>query len=136
LQIAAADGPTRHLVVVLDGKYPLYDVSVRIVDLAQFEATQAVGALMGTTLSVGNLSPKLARLVGQITLPDADQARYNVFIMARNDPVTELLRLRRVNGEWKIAMRVQKDDGETGPVILKEQVDPAYPLNNAGQVDW
>ena len=70
-----------------------------------------------------------------------ESIRYNIFISARNGMFTELLRLRKVNGVWKSAMKVEKKNysektPNAPPTLLKEQVDPDFPKDKNGQIQW
>jgi hypothetical protein len=131
---------TALLGVINQGRYPLYDVSIRIVDLEKFDRfggtfTLENMAQTDTLLSVGNLGPSHTAMWRKWPLPDADQQRYNTFISARNGFVTQILRLRRVNGEWKSATKVQRDI-DPNAIVLYERIDPEFPRDAAGQVQW
>lgn len=130
------------LMVVHQGEYPLYDVNLRIVDLPEFRRAVDAGQLSlagpgETTVDVGNMSARSARPIQVWQLPDGDQASYNVFFNARNGFWSQSLRLKRVGGEWKSATQVSKDImGDEKPPLLHEQVDPEFPLNEQGEVEW
>jgi hypothetical protein len=84
------------------GKYPLYDVEARIVDLDEYrrltelkDYLAASKALQGTPIKVGNLTPGFANTPG-ITLshPSGRDISYNIFFVARNGSWTQTLRMR------------------------------------------
>lgn len=83
------------------------------------------------------MSPNSARPIRDWRLPDTDEQDYNVFLNARNGFFTQLLRLRRVDGNWKVATQITKQlaNGDAGP-ILYQKVDEDFPLNERGEVDW
>lgn len=134
------------------GTFPLYDVNIRIVDLEIFQNLLNAGQQLtpetymkaDTVLNVGNLSPGLATtLMSQpiINLGDRLQAKYNIFITARNGSFTELLRMRKINGRWQEAMKIERKNfsGENPralPTLLKEKIDPDYPRGANGQIEW
>jgi hypothetical protein len=131
---------TALLGVIHQGQYPVYDVGIRIVDLEKYDRlggtiTLEKMAQTDTRLNVGNLGPSQTAMWLSWPLPDADQQRYNIFISARNGFVTQILRLRRVNGEWKSATKVQRDFDQNA-VVLYERIDPEFPRDTAGQVQW
>jgi hypothetical protein len=132
--VPGADGALVH-----EGRFPLYDVSVRIVDVdklnaiarstspaAAFEQSQVV-------LKIGNLGAQQAAMIGRWPESDSNAQNLNIFVGARNGFTTQLLRLRRVEGTWRRAMRVRRDADN---VILMEKVDPAYPRDPGGAIDW
>ena len=128
----------RPLVVVIhQGEYPMYDVKVRIVDQDQWNkigrTDTSLEALREaeTYIEIGNLPPKrvsMPRLRWQ--MPYRQEVNYLVEISARNGSVTELLRLRRVAGEWRWALRVTRD--MEGKIPLVEEIEPEFP----GKVTW
>jgi hypothetical protein len=126
--------------VVHQGQYPLYDVSIRIHNLDEFDRlggpiTLEKMARADTVITVGNLGPNQSAMWSKWSLPDADQQRYNIFISARNGFVSQLLRLQRVNGKWQSATKVTRDFDQN-QVTLYERIDEDFPRDAAGQVQW
>ena len=125
--------------VVTLGRFPLYGVSMRFANLEVIDkwGTQpSLGHVReATTLNVqlGDLVPSFAKMfVATIPLPaQADIARFNIFFIARNGAFTQLLRLRKVDGEWVSATKVEKDG-----IKRHEQVHPKFPRVSSGDVDW
>lgn len=124
--------------IVQQGKYPLYDVSIRLLDLENSDFLQKKGLSFieamnksQTIINVGNMPAGSAQMIGTIDLTSKNRMRYNVFISARNGFITQLIRLQRVNGIWKGATKVERD-GEK----LHEKIDPEYPRNDQGEIDW
>ena len=85
----------------------------------------------------GNMSPNSALPLMDWRLPDTDEQDYNVFLNARNGFFTQLIRLRRVDGNWKVATRVREQlaNGDESPTLYLD-VDAGFPLNERGEVDW
>ncbi|MGD0627079.1 MAG: hypothetical protein ABSB32_20525 [Thermodesulfobacteriota bacterium] len=131
--------------VTNEGQFPVYDVSLRIVDLDRIDLIdqkrpgtitfEDVWSTNVFTKTVGNLGPSQSQMLGNWTLPKVDKARYNIFIAARNGFVTEFVRLARVEGKWKAAYKVEASHGRK-PGILLEKIDPIYPRNKQGNIDW
>lgn len=131
------------LTAVNHGQYPLYDVQTRIVDLEKFglikdNLTRERLAQAETLIAVGNLAPKSAASLREWVLPKAEKQSYNIFVNARNGFTAQLTRLRRVNGRWKSATKVMRvgDSGETESAPLYVNVDPEFPRDEAGEVQW
>ncbi len=140
--LGVAETNTAILTIVQQGEYPLYDISVNIMDLQAFRRANEAGQIeqMGqyqTNLQVGNMSSGSAMPIANWQLPDTNEQDYNIFFNARNGFFTQFLRLRRVGGSWKSATKVRKEViGVDEPSTLYEQVDSDFPLNDQGQVEW
>jgi hypothetical protein len=139
-------------IVIQQGKYPLYEVNVRVVDLDKWDAVEEQSKKGGgapsaletmksseTLFDIGNMGPHEARVMNAFVPfpPNKEKLRFNIFINARNGWFTELLRVYKVNGEWRPAIKVTKDNiSDTGPdgepITLMEMIDPAL----KGKIDW
>jgi len=77
-----------HLTVIHQGKYPLYDVHVRIVDLDKFDKIKdhlslETMASLETRLNLGTLSPDTVQLVAPISFQGKTNLRFNIFTLAQ-----------------------------------------------------
>ncbi len=140
----APKGDDLFLVLAPHGKYPLYDVEFRLVDVQLFEQiADDIEAGDFEKLSeseikrhIGTLPPKQARMQGRLWLPsDRDYYAYNVFMGARNGFFSQIIRLRLVNGKWKCATKVFGGGGEDAELIF-EHAEPDFPLDAAGEPRW
>jgi len=133
---------TATLMLLHQGEYPLYNVDVRIVNLQDFrQASNQERYMMqnlSETIRVGDLIPGSAVPIKYEQLSTGDEQDFNVFINARNGFFTQLLRRRRVDGNWKVATRVMKSptDGREPPIHIHEKVEDGFPRNERGEVDW
>ncbi len=136
------------LILMNEGKYPVYDISVKIDDVEHLveiaknelmnseEATSwtQTTALLSRASKVfrpGNLGPNQATELGELQLPTGDKQSYNIYIIARNSYVVQTIRFRRINGTWKRAEKIQVNGK-----VLRETIQPDFPLNEKGQVQW
>lgn len=124
--------------IVQQGEYPLYDVNLRIVDLEKSDLLQKNGLSFveamnqsQTIINVGNMPASSAQMLSTLDLTNQNVVRYNVFISARNGFVTQLIRLQKINGIWKGAMKVERNGQK-----LLEKINPNYPRNSQGEIDW
>jgi hypothetical protein len=140
---------TIDLVLTTYGKYPVYDVQVKIQDIegkiAAWEREERKGnlpvesmvdamqfmSLGAKVISVGTMTPQTLIPVGKLKLPDADKQSFQIDIWARNGHAVQLLSYRRVNGVWKGAMRTYKRDN-----TFKEDLEPGFPRNDKGEAVW
>lgn len=118
------------------GKYPLYEVSARIVDLEAFNASvrKAVAEDLSseTRLELGTLVPGTAKLVrGSFALGNGTERNFNIFFHARNGGFTQGLRFRKVGAGWLLADYVAR-----GNNIIFESVPDRFPRNDDGTVEW
>jgi hypothetical protein len=123
--------------LVQQGKYPLFDVGIRMVNLDEFGKSEGTGIV----LDVGNMPPNSASPLSRIPFSNSEKIRYNIFISARNGFFTELLRMHKVNGVYKYAIKVTRDEfsdetPDAPPTILMEKIDQDFPTNKDSHVDW
>jgi hypothetical protein len=133
------EGSNFVLLLLNDGNYPLYDISVRVVDV---ETLNRLGKLLPASVAMsrsqivfaaGNLGPKQVNLIGRLPPDWAKVLDLNIFIGARNGFVSELLRRRLIDGEWQRAIKVTRDMDNQ---VVYEKVHPKYPRDPSGQVEW
>ena len=133
-------GNRASVTVVHQGRYPLYDVSARIVDLDKFDLIKSTVswetlAQTETILTVGNLGPDKAMLLPTTVEIPQKGLRWNIFFSARNGFFTQELRLLQIKGCWASATRTTRRHGET-EVVLREKVDSIFPRDSMGKVEW
>lgn len=135
------------------GKNPLYDVRIRIVpnphkrippvgNKVTYEILEEMMQIE-TRIDAGTLAPSnvpglaYPSLIIKWDLPiSEDKHAYNVFFSARNDHFTQYLRFWRVNSRWFLALKVLRQLGGEEGTVLKEFVQPGYPRNPDGSIDW
>ncbi len=126
------------LMLIHQGEYPLYDISIRVVDLDEFESELAKPKgsanlmTVGSNLNIGNLSPKTASFSG-VAIKEKSIIRINVFFTARNGTFSEQIRIAKVGNEYKVALQVSGLDS-TQPLF--EKIDEGYPVSADGGVTW
>lgn len=130
------------LMLLHQGRYPLYDLNVRIVDLAKYEkmAKEGVSFLErmkeDVHMNLGNLSPNHVRILQPLGI-NGETLRWNLFFDARSGFFSEMLRVRRIGNESKTAVRVMRSSLTSGETkTLFEKIDPGYPLGKDGKVEW
>lgn len=130
------------------GSSPLHDLNIRIADGNKLKQ---IAEKFGAPLPVDEIEKAQTRLhkstffktgqgaagldVGYVTLPEnSDKQTYGIFFTARNGSWQRHVTLRRVNGEWKLATRVTKDDGKT--LLMPEEVSVNFPRGANGEALW
>lgn len=132
---------TPMLTLIHQGAYPLYDLTVRILDMATFDTRgrqnnpDSDKLREAVQLSISNIAPNQTSLLKTVQL-DSDPLRWNFFFSARTGYFTELLRVRRVGNEWKTALKVIRTRSPSIDQVLLERIDSGYPLGKDGQVEW
>jgi hypothetical protein len=139
------------LMLMNEGEYPLYDISIKIDDVEKlFEIidkeqeagnlgfydsmTQSNAMLLKASkiFQVGNLGPHQAiQLTGIQIPPNVDKKSYNIYITARNGSLMQILRYRRVGNQWKMAIKVTREND-----VIKEFIDKDYPVDENGKINW
>jgi hypothetical protein len=111
------------------GKYPLSNLSARIVDVDGFIEAGQAGADVQQILSahqrqieIGSLVPGFAVRVGYaLGFGSRDRRSFNIFFTAMNGQFIQKLRMARADGAWAIAMRVERE------TVIFEEVSPGFP---------
>jgi len=129
------------LTLVHQGEYPLYDLTVRILDMATFDNVVRQNNSYSdklreeVQLRLSNIAPNQSSMLKTVQL-GTDPLKWNLFFNARNGFFTELLRVRRVGNEWKTALKVIRSRSPSNVQVLLEKIDSGYPLSKDGQVEW
>jgi hypothetical protein len=133
-----------NLIVLFQGKYPLYDVAVRIGDAKYTRETKDVFHATLDERKIGNIgSPgaSMGKVYGPVAFKVAgDTQELNIFFDGRNGFWSELIRMRKENGKWVRAKVVY------GTLDLKrfpkgarvlEQIDKEFPTEAlSSDQDW
>jgi hypothetical protein len=99
-------------VFIHHGRYPLYDVQVRIVDLVEMRKRVAEGRALDLNSDVqyriNEFQAGRMWMDRSLSVPFSDEQAqdFNIFFSARNGIWTEKLRLRKVSGHWVQAVQV------------------------------
>lgn len=129
------------------GRYPLYDLGVRIVDIDRMTKKAERGeppALSDSIeMKIGELQPGMGTFARGLSVPFPSQTcqRFNIFFSARNGMWNQLLRLRRIGDHWSVALRViiHPKPGEPlppDPLPALERIDPDFPRGSDGSISW
>ena len=127
------------LMLLTEGKYPLYDVSVRIQDVDKFlesvmksidsgeaKSDSILGSIKimqqaSIERAFGNVSPNLGIPFGSIDLSGRSEASFNVTLFARNGSVSQQIRFKRSSDEWAMGYKVTRNGA-----VLREEVDAGF----------
>jgi hypothetical protein len=140
--VAALTSERGFAMAVQKGKFPLYGVHVRIVDLEKINKQPVTleSALHGdTNLEVGDMAVGTGLPLTYINFSNNEKQDFNLFFSGRNGLWTQLLRMRNVSGRWQSATKVTRsrlgNQGKYEDYPIFEKVDPQYPRVN-GAVVW
>ncbi len=121
--------------LISKGKYPLYDISVRIVDITKIIELKSLTLEnlneIETKFSMKNIYPGTAISLGTMDKNEYNEQNFNVFFIARNGQWTQEIRMRSINNDQFTATRVLK-----GKNKLYEFITQGFPLNKNNKVDW
>jgi hypothetical protein len=131
-----AAGPT--VTAVHQGKYPLYDVDLRITDLKRWSTPPGKSAeQLIARFHLGTLAASTTVLVGRMPPLRGETERFNLHFSARNGFWTQLVRLRKVDGTWKMATKVTRGPAPgqvSEQILIPDRVENGFPAG--GEVDW
>lgn len=133
-----ADDNWSPLLVIHLGKHPLYDVKIRVVDIdvpiQKVNGTISMDSNSSRefSTSLGDLVPNHGRALKQhIPLGAGNSRRFNIFFSARNGSFTQILRLKRIDGVWRHALKVTRNND-----LIHKDISDEYPRNIEGGIDW
>jgi len=109
------------------GKIPAFDVYVRVHDVDH--GTMSIEETMMNRVAVGTVTsaePIHIPLYLPFRVTDQER-RFNFFISSRNGFYTEVVKFKKINGNWKLALRVYKRDATGRNGLIYEQRDPDFP---------
>jgi hypothetical protein len=132
------------LAVINEGKWPAYDVVIKIVDVLKVDATKKLlpehlAALSSMESmfqkSLGNVPPKQAVVLNKtpLALPETDAAVFEIHIEARNGTVAQVVRFKRIKGVWTFATKATLLND---PKVLWQQIGANYPDKTIDDADW
>jgi len=135
--------PDRGPLVAHEGKYPLYSVSARVAELD----SSGSGTDRDTEFDVGDLTFGTVWMNpgAAVHFSSQESAKFNIFFMARNGSWAEILRMRKVDGEWEHALKVtvttpvRARDGKLKPheYLAKEEISAKFPQSDLiGDYGW
>lgn len=95
-----------------EGKYPLYEVRMTVMDLGEPMQPGQAKEIPEPTFPLGRLNPGVALPMGNGWAPSAGATAYdiNVMFQARNGSWNEMIRFRPKDGGWSAAIRVERGD--------------------------
>lgn len=137
-------GNEANMLIFSKGKYALRDVQISIVDVeahrimihrTPLPPLSDILALRRTE-NAGNLLKSGHPLQTKIPIAGLDHIDLVLTFSSLNPLWSEDLKLRKVDGHWRQAYRVQRADPRTNKqMTLESYADPEYP-KVAGSVDW
>ena len=122
------------LLLMNEGKYPLYNIQVTIFDGELFTALMKnsdnvprdMGAIFDQSkriIKVGDLGVSQLTEIGKFDLdPKVGTRNLTMYLLARNGQVNEEMHLRWIKGNWSVAFKAYNETG-----VLKENVTADYP---------
>jgi hypothetical protein len=143
--------------ITLVGKNPLHNLHVVIRDVdrlraalpnvtreteqRRFSSSEEIENFdkLSTQISIPSLGPSgtTLRVKGFEFPENVDRITYTVNFSTPFQQFDQYLKLRKVNGKWKQAYRVHREDESgKGVVVLQEHVEEGFPPDKGGKVDW
>lgn len=117
------------------GKYPLRDIHIRVVDLERLAAPEhQIAALVENMFTLNLIIPDHVRMISlnsPLERSGSNSRRFNIFITTPSGSYRQLLRIVRVDGVLKCAVLLETDAG-----TILEKVDDAFPRKEDGTVEW
>ena len=117
------------------GEYPLYDMTVRIVDIQRLDEIGDSAASQENIYYVDMLAPQHVKpifLNSPTSRMELGEVRhYNIFISARNGSTTQMLQMTHVEGILRTATAIDNGNKEFYSDAAQD-----YPKDKDGKIDW
>ena len=129
------------------GEFPLYGVNADVIDLDKQRLAFTNGVTLDnmgtgvTTLNIGDLPPKPSGIMWKerLVLSSGSKESANLVVRFSSSRVqgwAEIIRIRKVGNDWKVAVRVFREEpGRTVPKVLFTQISDGFPLKE-GEDIW
>lgn len=130
---------TARLAVIHQGRYPLLDLTVEVIDLDKAMAGWKKPSMERSIneervqIPIGNLSPSLSVSLFEINVNN-HRSGFTIVMRARNGTKTQLMRFCKTPAGWLIASRVTPFDQVQQ--TLYENVPNAWPRKPSGEFDF
>jgi hypothetical protein len=141
LEFLPPSSPRPLIVVLRQGKFPLRNIDIRLVDQDQFDSiAQSATAEQilnnGMRLSISAINPQAATFLGGYPLGAKQKHDFLIEFSALNGMWTEILRIRDGKQALRVSRYVQlKPNQPMQEQVIFERVDPDYPRVD-GKVQW
>lgn len=120
------------------GDYPLRNPYANIIDLEKTEKILSQLPRPGLSLDQGTIPISLPTMsagryyeIGSFDIGKGNTISFNIDFSSLTSEFLQQLRLKRIDGNWVLATRVERMGD-----IIHEQIDDNYPRNDEDGVDW
>jgi hypothetical protein len=119
--------------------FPAYDISVRLYDMDNLpKSPPRLRDILHRSIAnidIPTLAPNVVKFIGSIDVPPTVSAkRFGAQFTTRVGAFFENIAAQRVKSNWLFAIQVRRFDASSEQIFLK--VDPGFPVNAAGDVEW
>lgn len=119
------------MTLVHEGDFPSYDVSIRIWEPANYGNNPKASNIEDVmkkdiNINIGNMSPRMARLLGRYDLRGRTEVELAIQIGARNGFTNQTIVLRRIDGTWKGSNRVRRANHDGTETPLLDRADDGF----------
>ena len=88
-----------------------------------------------TLVDIPSLAPGTSQIIGRVEVaPSVTAKKFAAQFTSRVGAFSESINVRRVDGAWLFATRMRVADAK-GDIVFRK-IDPQFPLNKDGDVDW
>jgi hypothetical protein len=128
--------------IIHKGKYPIYDINVRITEVSRLNPNAKSPEAFADkeyNFEIPLLSKTNPAMQSKIKIPASDKLKFNIFITCRNGIFAQQLRCCKAGGTWKYATKVVKMlpiNEKSVYKIIYEDINQGFPLDKNGKVEW
>lgn len=118
------------------GEYPLYDVSVNLLDLdlwTEGYKEHNIEKMENGQWVHGSLSPGQSLLLDPLSLEGRNIVRMRATISARNGALLQMIHGRKIGKMWQFAMELTRCPTNA---LVAEEIPDGFPKDQNGHYDW
>jgi hypothetical protein len=140
MSVDASGNAVMQFIVENPSNFPAYDFNGRLWDIDQLPkdptSMQDILSRDIASFHIPSLSGNVVQIIGTVQATVAEnEKKFGAQFTTRQGGFNEVIKAKKVNGNWLFALKVNRADVSGGEEIYR-QVDPGFPLNAAGDIDW
>jgi hypothetical protein len=127
-------GDIRRLSLMHSGKYPVYDLVLRVTDVAKLRALSKKGGYFSQNeymwqFHIGTIGRGYENVFMDIPLQESERMEFSFTFLARNGQFNQRAIYQKTKGVWHTALRIEKDGK-----LVYENIDNGFPDTLVGEL--
>ncbi|MFO1291014.1 MAG: hypothetical protein U1E82_10445 [Nitrosomonas sp.] len=116
----------RNILLIHEGRYPLYDLSIQIADIDHLKDVKVFP--VGNIGSTQHIKHWPLNHAINFDLSEKQSQRFNIFFYSRNGTWYQQMIYKKLEGRWLLATRVVRPNETGGIDVLFKNISPDFPI--------